>query len=134
MGILFIYFKNCLPLNTLMLKRWCQSTIEKDCLVNTDLIKNSLYLSTTTWKFPTRRDLNPKLRILFLSFCIIYLKHIFIYYRKNMDVILVHKQNTSSALIACASSHYCYNQLTAALPRNPKVHYKQHPVFIMTVT
>ncbi|XP_050346256.1 meiosis regulator and mRNA stability factor 1 [Nymphalis io] len=42
-------------------------------------------------------------------------------HRKNMEVILVHKQNTSSALIACASSHYCYNDLTAHLPRNPKV-------------
>ncbi|XP_045535658.1 meiosis regulator and mRNA stability factor 1 [Papilio machaon] len=42
-------------------------------------------------------------------------------HRKNMEVILVHKQNTSSALITCASSHYCYNELTAQLPRNPKV-------------
>ncbi|XP_045497656.1 meiosis regulator and mRNA stability factor 1 [Colias croceus] len=42
-------------------------------------------------------------------------------HRKNMEVILVHKQNTSSALIACASSHYCYNDLTAHLPRNPKI-------------
>ncbi|CAG9094078.1 unnamed protein product [Plutella xylostella] len=42
-------------------------------------------------------------------------------YRKNMDVILVHKQNTSSALITVASSHYCYNELTAHLPRNSKV-------------
>lgn len=41
-------------------------------------------------------------------------------HRKNMEVILVHKQNTSSALITCASSHYCYNELTASLPRNPK--------------
>ncbi|XP_063380744.1 meiosis regulator and mRNA stability factor 1 [Cydia fagiglandana] len=41
-------------------------------------------------------------------------------HRKNMEVILVHKQNTSSALITCASSHYCYNELTAHLPRNPK--------------
>ncbi|XP_049868975.1 meiosis regulator and mRNA stability factor 1 isoform X2 [Pectinophora gossypiella] len=41
-------------------------------------------------------------------------------HRKNMEVILVHKRNTSSALIACASSHYCYNELTAHLPRNPK--------------
>lgn len=46
-----------------------------------------------------------------------------------MEVILVHKQNTSSALIACASSHYSYNQLTAALPRNPKVHSK-NTIFI----
>lgn len=38
-----------------------------------------------------------------------------------MEVILVHKQNTSSALITCASSHYSYNDLTAHLPRNPKV-------------
>ncbi|CAH0667451.1 unnamed protein product [Chilo suppressalis] len=42
-------------------------------------------------------------------------------HRKNMEVILVHKQNTSSALITCASSHYCFNELTAHLPRNPKV-------------
>ncbi|KAM3964554.1 meiosis regulator and mRNA stability factor 1-like protein [Aphomia sociella] len=42
-------------------------------------------------------------------------------HRKNMEVILVHKQNTSPALITCASSHYCYNELTAHLPRNPKV-------------
>ncbi|XP_059045300.1 meiosis regulator and mRNA stability factor 1-like [Achroia grisella] len=42
-------------------------------------------------------------------------------HRKNMEVILVHKQNTSSALITCASSHYCYNDLTALLPRNPKI-------------
>ncbi|CAG5031554.1 unnamed protein product [Parnassius apollo] len=42
-------------------------------------------------------------------------------HRKNMEVILVHKQNTSSALITCASSHYCYNEITAHLPRNPKV-------------
>ncbi|CAH2037602.1 unnamed protein product, partial [Iphiclides podalirius] len=42
-------------------------------------------------------------------------------HRKNMEVILVHKQNTSSALIACANSHYCYNDITAKLPRNPKV-------------
>ncbi|KAI8435891.1 hypothetical protein MSG28_004087 [Choristoneura fumiferana] len=41
-------------------------------------------------------------------------------HRKNMEVILVHKQNTSSALITCASSHYSYNDLTAHLPRNPK--------------
>ncbi|XP_013199732.2 meiosis regulator and mRNA stability factor 1 [Amyelois transitella] len=41
-------------------------------------------------------------------------------HRKNMEVILVHKQNTSSALISCASSHYCFNELTAHLPRNPK--------------
>ncbi|KAL4712272.1 hypothetical protein ACJJTC_004034 [Scirpophaga incertulas] len=41
-------------------------------------------------------------------------------YRKNMEVILVHKQNTSSALIACASSHYLFNELIAHLPRNPK--------------
>ncbi|XP_022120062.2 meiosis regulator and mRNA stability factor 1 isoform X1 [Pieris rapae] len=42
-------------------------------------------------------------------------------HRKNMEVILVHKQNTSAALITCASSHFCYNELTAHLPRNPKV-------------
>ncbi|XP_052759565.1 meiosis regulator and mRNA stability factor 1 [Galleria mellonella] len=42
-------------------------------------------------------------------------------HRKNMEVILVHKQNTSSALIACASSHYYFNELTAHLPRNPKI-------------
>ncbi|XP_068632213.1 meiosis regulator and mRNA stability factor 1 [Battus philenor] len=42
-------------------------------------------------------------------------------HRKNMEVILVHKQNTSSALITCASSHYSYNEITAHLPRNPKV-------------
>ncbi|KAJ0177159.1 hypothetical protein K1T71_007168 [Dendrolimus kikuchii] len=41
-------------------------------------------------------------------------------HRKNMEVILVHQQNTSSALIKCASSHYCYSKLTASLPRNPK--------------
>ncbi|XP_026317722.1 meiosis regulator and mRNA stability factor 1 [Hyposmocoma kahamanoa] len=41
-------------------------------------------------------------------------------HRKNVEVILVHKQNTSSALIACASSHYCFNELLAHLPRNPK--------------
>lgn len=38
-----------------------------------------------------------------------------------MDVILVHKQNTSSALIACATSHYDYNDITANLPRRIKV-------------
>ncbi|XP_063824866.1 meiosis regulator and mRNA stability factor 1 [Ostrinia nubilalis] len=43
-------------------------------------------------------------------------------YRKGMEVILVHKQNTSSALIACASSHYSFNDLTANLPRNSKVY------------
>ncbi|CAK1547136.1 unnamed protein product [Leptosia nina] len=42
-------------------------------------------------------------------------------HRKNMEVILVHKQNTSTALITCASSHFCYNELTAHLPRNPKI-------------
>ncbi|XP_053608030.1 meiosis regulator and mRNA stability factor 1 isoform X2 [Plodia interpunctella] len=42
-------------------------------------------------------------------------------HRKNMEVILVHKQNTSTALISCASSHYCYNELTLNLPRNPKI-------------
>ncbi|CAH2260947.1 jg17721 [Pararge aegeria aegeria] len=42
-------------------------------------------------------------------------------HRKNMEVILVHKQNTSSALIACASNHYDYNELIAHVPRNPKV-------------
>ncbi|XP_072932051.1 meiosis regulator and mRNA stability factor 1 isoform X2 [Epargyreus clarus] len=42
-------------------------------------------------------------------------------HRKNMEVILVHKQNTSTALITCASSHYCYSELTAHLPRNPKI-------------
>ncbi|GBP33627.1 Meiosis regulator and mRNA stability factor 1 [Eumeta japonica] len=41
-------------------------------------------------------------------------------HRKNMEVILVHKQNTSSALIACATSNYCYNELTVDLPRKVK--------------
>lgn len=41
-------------------------------------------------------------------------------YRKNMDVILVHKQHTSSALIACATSHYNYSDITADLPRTNK--------------
>ncbi|KAL0841176.1 hypothetical protein ABMA28_014919 [Loxostege sticticalis] len=43
-------------------------------------------------------------------------------HRKGMEVILVHKQNTSSALIACASSHYCFNELTDHLPRIPKIY------------
>lgn len=38
-------------------------------------------------------------------------------YRKNMEVILVHKQNTSAALIACASSHYCFDEIASTLPR-----------------
>ncbi|XP_034830652.1 meiosis regulator and mRNA stability factor 1 isoform X1 [Maniola hyperantus] len=42
-------------------------------------------------------------------------------HRKNMEVILVHKQNTSSALKACASNHCSYNDLIAHVPRNPKV-------------
>ncbi|OWR42532.1 putative limkain b1 [Danaus plexippus plexippus] len=42
-------------------------------------------------------------------------------HRKGMEVILVHRQNTSSALIACASSHYSYNELTVNIPRNVNV-------------
>lgn len=42
-------------------------------------------------------------------------------HRKNMEVILVHKQNTSMALITCATAHYCFNDLTVNLPRNPKM-------------
>ncbi|XP_063896860.1 meiosis regulator and mRNA stability factor 1-like isoform X2 [Helicoverpa armigera] len=38
-------------------------------------------------------------------------------YRKNMEVILVHKNNTSAALIACASSHYCFDEIASTLPR-----------------
>ncbi|CAH0579062.1 unnamed protein product [Chrysodeixis includens] len=38
-------------------------------------------------------------------------------YRKNMEVILVHKKNTSAALIACASSHYCFDEIASTLPR-----------------
>ncbi|KAJ8728094.1 hypothetical protein PYW08_016479 [Mythimna loreyi] len=38
-------------------------------------------------------------------------------YRKNMEVILVHKKNTSAALIACASAHYCFDEIASTLPR-----------------
>ncbi|XP_037293714.1 meiosis regulator and mRNA stability factor 1 [Manduca sexta] len=41
-------------------------------------------------------------------------------HRKNMEVILVHQRKTSPALIACASSHYCYNELTVDVPRKTK--------------
>lgn len=43
-----------------------------------------------------------------------------IFIRKNMEVILVHKQNTSAALIACASSHYCFDEIASTLPRKVK--------------
>ena len=34
-----------------------------------------------------------------------------------MEVILVHKMNTSAALIACASAHYCFDEIASTLPR-----------------
>ncbi|XP_075973435.1 meiosis regulator and mRNA stability factor 1-like protein isoform X2 [Anticarsia gemmatalis] len=43
-------------------------------------------------------------------------------YRKNMEVILVHKMNTSTALIATASSHYCFDELASSLPRKLPPH------------
>lgn len=49
-------------------------------------------------------------------------------YRKNMEVILVHKQNTSAALIACASSHYCFDDLASNLPRKTNSQTKEDEV------
>lgn len=38
-------------------------------------------------------------------------------HRKKIHVILIHLENTSDALILCASEHYSYRSLTQLLPQ-----------------
>ncbi|CAB3253482.1 unnamed protein product [Arctia plantaginis] len=51
-------------------------------------------------------------------------------YRKNMEVILVHKRNTSAALIACATSHYSFDELVSTLPRKLNPQTKEEDVSV----
>lgn len=37
-------------------------------------------------------------------------------HRKKIHVILIHLENTTDALIMCASEHYSYSSLTQTLP------------------